>query len=68
MNRDLSSVVDIFDAADFIAKALQGMSLQAFIDNPEKQFAVQHQLIVIGEAVKRLSIEFRTRHNQIEWT
>jgi uncharacterized protein with HEPN domain len=29
---------------------------------------VLHQLLVIGEAVKRLSEEFRLRHPEIPWT
>ncbi|MGH2593303.1 MAG: HepT-like ribonuclease domain-containing protein, partial [Anaerolineae bacterium] len=31
------------------------------------QSAILHQLMVIGEAVKRLSSEFRARHPDIPW-
>jgi uncharacterized protein with HEPN domain len=67
-NRDLASVLDILEAPDFIANSIKGMTFEQFLGNLEKQYAVQHQLMVIGEAAKRLSEEFRQRQNQIPWT
>ncbi len=31
------------------------------------QSAVLHQLLVLGEAVRRLSDQFRTGHSEIDW-
>jgi uncharacterized protein with HEPN domain len=38
------------------------------LDDYKTQSAVLYQLIVMGEAVKRLSIEFRTQHAEIPWS
>ena len=46
----------------------QGMDKAAFLKGIKTQSAVLHQLMVIGEAVKRLSQDFRTRHPEIPWT
>jgi uncharacterized protein with HEPN domain len=35
--------------------------------NEEKQSAILYQIIVIGEATKRLSEEFRIQHPEIPW-
>ncbi len=32
------------------------------------QSAILHQLMVLGEAVKRLSVSFRIEHSSIPWT
>ena len=33
----------------------------------EKQSAILYQVIIIGEATKRLSTEFRNQHSNIPW-
>jgi uncharacterized protein with HEPN domain len=40
----------------------------AFLDDIKTQSSVLHQLMVLGEAVKRLSDGFRTRHHEIPWS
>ena len=44
------------------------MNKAAFDADLKTQSAVLHQLMVIGEAVKRLSPEFRERHGSIPWS
>ena len=44
------------------------MNKAAFGADRKTQSAVLHQLMVIGEAVKRLSPEFRERHGGIPWS
>jgi uncharacterized protein with HEPN domain len=39
----------------------------AFLNDLKTQSAILHQLLVLGEAVKRLSEEFRTRHSAMPW-
>ena len=41
------------------------MNRSAFLGDRKSQSAVLHQLVIIGEATKRLSEEFRTLHHQI---
>jgi len=38
-----------------------------FLDDVKTQSAVLHQLLITGEAVKRLSPEFRTAHPEVPW-
>ena len=38
-----------------------------FRDDAKTQSAVLHQLLVLGEAGKRVSQEFRARHKEIPW-
>ena len=68
MQRDPSTILDIAAACRFISQATTGVSLELFLANPEKQYAIMHQLMVIGEAAKRLSPEFRAQHPQLPWT
>ena len=47
---------------------IAGSSLEAFQDDEKTRSAVLYQLLVIGEATKRLSGEFRNAHSAIKWT
>ncbi|MEM3421861.1 MAG: DUF86 domain-containing protein [Candidatus Hadarchaeum sp.] len=46
----------------------QGMQKEEFLEDFKTQSAVLYQLIVIGEAVKRLSSELRQQHSEIPWS
>lgn len=39
----------------------------AFLTDVKTQSAVLHQLLVIGEAIRRLSPEFREAHPEVPW-
>jgi uncharacterized protein with HEPN domain len=58
---------DITNAAQLIAAFVEGFEKDAFIDDLKTRSAVLYQLTVIGEAVKRLSAEFRATHSQFAW-
>ncbi len=58
---------DIVNAADSIARFLNGLEKENFLGDELRQSAVLQKLIVIGEAASRLSADFRTRHAGIEW-
>jgi uncharacterized protein with HEPN domain len=38
-----------------------------FLGDAKTQSAVLHQLLIIGEAVKRISPEFRAAHPEVPW-
>ena len=38
-----------------------------FFGDAKTQSAILHQLLLLGEAVKRLSDEFRARHEEVPW-
>ena len=68
MQRDITVVLDIVQAAHLVLAFKEGMAKAAFGTDRKTQSAVLHQLIVIGEAVKRLSTEFRASHMDIPWS
>jgi uncharacterized protein with HEPN domain len=67
MNRDEASLVDIVNAANRVLQFAEGLDKSELATNEEKQSAMLYQIIVIGEATKRLSLEFRNQHPQIPW-
>jgi uncharacterized protein with HEPN domain len=66
-HRDDIVLKDILNAAQLIAEFVEGFEKDAFINDWKTRSAVLYQLTVIGEAVKRLSAEFRLAHAQVPW-
>lgn len=67
MQRDDVALQDIVNAARLITDFIQGFDKSSFINDWKTHSAVLYQLTVIGEAVKRLSKEFRDQYPQIPW-
>jgi uncharacterized protein with HEPN domain len=65
--RDTTAILDIEQAARKILKYQQGLDKAAFIEDDKTQSAIVFQLLILGEAVKRLSQDFRTQHPNIPW-
>jgi uncharacterized protein with HEPN domain len=65
--RDDAHVLDILKAARLAIEFKGGADKAAFLADAKTQSAVLHQLLVIGEAVKRLSPEFREAHPEVPW-
>jgi len=68
MSRDEATLLDIARAARLVLEFKQDMDKATFLKDIKTQSAILHQLMVMGEAVKRLSQDFRTRHPEIPWT
>ncbi len=67
MSRDEGNLLDILKAAR-LAIEFKGQTDKAeFLADLKTQSAVLHQLFIIGEAVKRLSPEFRGAHPEVPW-
>ncbi|MDQ3010558.1 MAG: DUF86 domain-containing protein [Acidobacteriota bacterium] len=62
MLRDDATVLDLLRAARLILDFTRGIFADA-----KTQSAVLHQMMIVGEAVKRLSPEFRDTHSQVPW-
>lgn len=62
--RQLSSTLQ---AARLVREFIVGMTKKSFLDDIKTESSVLYQLAVIGEAVKRLSLEFRAQHPDIPW-
>jgi uncharacterized protein with HEPN domain len=67
MHADDATVLDILNAARRAVCFAEGIDKSQFLDDEKTQSAVIHQLLILGEAVKRLSAEFRTAHPQLPW-
>jgi uncharacterized protein with HEPN domain len=60
-------LLDILKAARLVLEFKGKLTKKNFLRDVKTQSAILHQLLVIGEAVKRLSEDFRNRHPQIPW-
>lgn len=68
MARDNDTLADIARAARLVVVFAEGMAEDDFLRDLKTQSAVLHQLMIIGEAVKRLSQPFRDVHPAIPWS
>ena len=59
MSRDETILLDIAQAARLVLEFKQVMGKAIFLKDIKTQSAVLHQFMIIGEAVKRLSQDFR---------
>ena len=66
MSRDSASLLDIVNAAKRVLLFAEGLEKSALANNEEKQSAILYQVIIIGEATKRLSA-FRFQHPAVPW-
>jgi uncharacterized protein with HEPN domain len=67
MHRDDATVLDILNAARSALRFAEKFDKAQFLDDEKTQSAVIHKLLILGEAVKRLSSEFRAAHPQLPW-
>ncbi len=67
MNRDKASLLDIYNAINRILLFSKDLTKSDLEKNEEKQSAILYQVIVIGEATKRLSRDFRHSNSDIPW-
>lgn len=67
MQRDRSALIDIYTAGNRILDFTAGVELATFLVAAEMHSAVLYQFIVMGEAVGRLTEEFRDQHPVAPW-
>jgi uncharacterized protein with HEPN domain len=65
--RGLAYLWDMLTAAREIAEFMQGASWADFESNRQLRYAVERQLLVIGEAANHVSDEFQQAHPEIPW-
>jgi len=68
MPRDETTLLDVAKATRLVLAFVKGMDKEAFLADLKTQSSVLYQLLVVGEAVKRLSREFRAQHSEITWS
>ncbi|MGE3106768.1 MAG: DUF86 domain-containing protein [Phycisphaerales bacterium] len=59
--------MDIGRAARLAMEFVRGMTTSEFMGDAKSQSAVIHQLMLLGEATKRLSQSFRVAHPSVPW-
>jgi uncharacterized protein with HEPN domain len=67
MSRDDATVLDLLKAARLAVEFVGGLDRDGFLGDLKTQSAVVHQLLILGEGVKRLSDGFRSSHPEIPW-
>lgn len=67
IDRDDASIVDLVLAGRLIQQFIAGQEFADFIADSKTQSAVVLQILILGEAAKRLSPQFREEHPEIAW-
>jgi len=67
MSRNRDSLLDIINAARQVLRYTSEIEWDEFVANPEKQDAALYRILVMGEATKRLSKDFRAQYPEVEW-
>ena len=67
MSRDSTIAIDVLNAAKLTVEFTDGMDSKAFSEDAKTQSAVLYKLLVLGEAVKRLTEDFRSEHSELPW-
>jgi uncharacterized protein with HEPN domain len=68
MQRDEATLLDILTAGERIIEFKGDLDKTSFLRDLKTQSAVLHQLMVVGEAVKRLSLETRQAAPEVPWS
>lgn len=67
MPPDKGPLLDMRRAARLARRFVEGVDEDAFLEDEEKQSAVLHQLLVLGEAAKRVGPDVRAEADDIPW-
>lgn len=67
MSRDLATLADMLLAARAVQELVEDIDESAFVGDMRTRSAVAYQLGIVGEAVGRLSDDFRAAHPEIPW-
>lgn len=60
-------VADMLERIDRIARYMRGLDHDTFVEDERTIDAVVRGFEVIGEAARRLPLEFKARHGEIPW-
>ena len=64
---DKEFLLDTLEACNRILTFTEGMSYDEFLEDIKTQDAVLRNIKIIGEAVKNISDELKSKHSEIEW-
>ena len=63
----IDNLLDILELIDRIDRQTGDLTREAFLEDADVQDATAYRLLAIGEAVKDLDDDLRTRHPHIPW-
>ena len=66
-NRDRQSLADMLAATRKLRDYAQGTSRETLPTQPMRLDAVLYEIVVLGEAARRLSAEIRAAHPEVPW-
>jgi uncharacterized protein with HEPN domain len=66
-DRDAAYLWDIVDAAKTIVEFTKGANLGSFLIDRKLQAAVEREIEIIGEAARKISEAFKSRHPGVPW-
>lgn len=66
--KDAALLWDMLKAATEIVQFVEGVTYAQFQSNRMLRYAVERQVLVIGEAAKKVSVVFKNSCPQIPWT
>lgn len=67
MAKDKQALIDILKATQQIISYVEDIKKEDLQQDDEKQAAILYKIIIVGEATKRLSPEFRQQYPMIPW-
>lgn len=65
--RDNSSLLDMYQAGEKVLSFTDGITLEELQSDEMRISAVLYETVVIGEAITRISLNFRAEHPEIPW-
>jgi uncharacterized protein with HEPN domain len=65
--RDAVTLLDLIQACSRIIAFTSGIDKSKFESDQQLTSAVSFQIAILGEAVKRLSVDLQSRHPEIAW-
>ena len=65
--KDKAALRDILKAASMVLKFARNESLEELAANQMRLSAVLYQIVIMGEAARRLSPELRQQHPEVPW-
>ncbi|MCB0197099.1 MAG: DUF86 domain-containing protein [Anaerolineae bacterium] len=68
MRSEAQYLIDMVEAADAVARFLDGIERDAFLQDELRQSAVIQKIGVIGEAAGKISPELRGRYPDVSWS
>ncbi len=66
-DRDIPSVWDMVQAIRLLQEFTTGLTYNEYLQSVLIQSAVERQIEILGEAARRISLEFQQSHPEINW-